>query len=138
MKPSFLASIIAKYYPTTAEKIQQLMESNILLEKLSKLVYKKIESSVQQYADIAERLRVILRMVNEWRNKVYTDIAASSIFISIAILLYFLNPIDLLPDFIPLIGGLDDVLLLGFLIKIIDKEIEKFVTWENANHLQTE
>ena len=55
------------------------------------------------------------------------------VFLSVAILLYFVSPIDLIPDFIPLIGGLDDVLLLGFLIKIIDKEIERFLTWEMEN-----
>lgn len=40
---------------------------------------------------------------------------------------YALSPIDLIPDFIPILGYLDDVLLLPFLvaltIKLIPKEI---------------
>jgi uncharacterized membrane protein YkvA (DUF1232 family) len=40
------------------------------------------------------------------------------------------SPLDLIPDFIPVIGGLDDLLLLRYLLKIIDKEIDKFTTWE--------
>lgn len=109
------------------------MQSNILLKKLSKLVYKKIESSVQQYADVAERIKIMVRMVQSWRNKSYRNISTASIFIAIVILLYFVNPIDVLPDFIPIIGGLDDAILLAYLLKVIDKEIEKFIVWEDAN-----
>lgn len=133
MKTTFLASLIEQYYPSTAEKVQQLMQSNILLKKLSKLVYKKIESSVQQYADVAERIKIMVRMVQSWRNKSYRNISTASIFIAIVILLYFVNPIDVLPDFIPIIGGLDDAILLAYLLKVIDKEIEKFIVWEDAN-----
>jgi uncharacterized membrane protein YkvA (DUF1232 family) len=133
VKTTFLASLIEQYYPSTAEKVQQLMQSNILLKKLSKLVYKKIESSVQQYADVAERIKIMVRMVQSWRNKSYRNISTASIFIAIVILLYFVNPIDVLPDFIPIIGGLDDAILLAYLLKVIDKEIEKFIVWEDAN-----
>lgn len=133
MKTSFLASLIEQYYPSTAEKVQQLMQSNIMLDKLSKLVYKKIETSVQQYADVADRIKIMLRMVQSWRNKSYRNISTSSIFITIVILLYFVNPIDVLPDFIPIIGGLDDAILLAYLLKVIDKEIEKFIAWEKLN-----
>ena len=133
MKTSFLASLIEQYYPSTAEKVQQLMQSNTMMEKLSKLVYKKIETSVQQYADVAERIKIMVRMVQSWRNKSYRNISTSSIFITIVILLYFVNPIDVLPDFIPIIGGLDDAILLAYLLKVIDKEIEKFIAWEKLN-----
>lgn len=109
------------------------MESNALLDKLSKLVYKKIESSVQQYADVVNRIKVIVRMVKAWSQKSYRSISKTSIFIAIIILLYFVNPIDIFPDFIPIIGGLDDALLLGYLLKVIDKEIEKFIAWEKIN-----
>ena len=104
-----------------------------MLEKLALSVYHKIEASLQKYADIAGRLNVITRLTKAWRNKEYTDVSYATVFLSVAILLYFVSPIDLIPDFIPLIGGLDDVLLLGFLIKIIDKEIERFLTWEMEN-----
>ena len=130
MTASFLTSVIQQYYPATAEKIKILIESNVLLEKLAVAVYEKIESSVQKYADIASRLNVLTRLTKAWRNKEYTEVSYVTVFLSVAILLYFVSPIDLVPDFIPIVGGLDDVLLLGFLLKMIDKEIERFLTWE--------
>lgn len=133
MESSILSVIIQKYYPATAENVQLLVQSNVLLEKLSAIVYKKAEDAVQKYADISARIIIVTRMLRAWRNEIYTDINKSSVFIAVAVLLYFVNPIDLLPDFIPIIGGLDDLLLLRYLLKVIDKEIEKFTRWEQQN-----
>ena len=108
----------------------------MLLEKLAVAVYEKIESSVQKYADIASLLNVLTRLTKAWRNKEYTEVSYVTVFLSVAILLYFVSPIDLVPDFIPIVGGLDDVLLLGFLLKMIDKEIERFLTWEKENNFK--
>ena len=45
----------------------------------------------------------------------------------VVVLLYLLAPIDLIPDFIPVIGHLDDILLVPFgiwlTIKLIPKEV---------------
>lgn len=34
---------------------------------------------------------------------------------------YLLSPIDLIPDFIPVIGHLDDVILAGAMVKLLSK-----------------
>lgn len=130
MEASLLTVIIRRYYPQTAKSVQSLVSSNALLEKLSNKVYQKAEQAVQNYADTAVRIMTVSRLLRAWRKKEYRDIDKSSIFIAVVILLYYVNPIDLIPDFIPVIGGLDDLILLGFLLKVIDKEIEKFITWE--------
>lgn len=136
MESSYLTSLIQRFYPSTAEKVQSLIESNKVLQRLSKRAYKKIDDSVQKYADIGERIRVIIRMIEAWRNETYRETSYATIFLSAAILLYFINPIDLIPDFIPFIGGLDDAILLVYLLKIIDKEIDRFVEWERAHEAQ--
>ncbi len=43
----------------------------------------------------------------------------------LAALLYFLSPIDLIPDFIPVIGYLDDLIIVPTLIWMAFKEMEK-------------
>lgn len=46
------------------------------------------------------------------------------------IVIYALSPIDLIPDFIPVLGLLDDLILLPFLITITIKMIPKHVLAE--------
>lgn len=131
MKEKFLTTIIERFYPATSKNVQQLMASNKLLEKLSAQVYSKLETTVQKYADIADRIKNSTRLLDAWRLKKYKGVSYYTIFITVAVLLYFLSPIDLFPDFIPVIGGLDDLLLLNYLLKTIDAEIENFLEWEN-------
>ncbi|HQV78807.1 MAG TPA: DUF1232 domain-containing protein [Chitinophagales bacterium] len=129
-KPSFLDFLVGKYYPVTSIKVQELMTSNVLLENLLKRVYASLDSTVQKYADNFERIKVVLRLVEAWRNKQYLEVSKSALFVGILILLYIVSPLDILPDFIPIVGGLDDILLIGYLLTIIDKEIERFLNWE--------
>ncbi|HIH73827.1 MAG TPA: DUF1232 domain-containing protein [Methanosarcina sp.] len=48
---------------------------------------------------------------------------------------YALSPIDLIPDFIPVIGYLDDVLILPILLYLAIKSVPKNVYMENYNQV---
>ncbi|RZK42258.1 MAG: DUF1232 domain-containing protein, partial [Hymenobacter sp.] len=50
----------------------------------------------------------------------------------LAVLIYFLSPIDLIPDFIPVVGLLDDMALVAWFSTSIKHELDKFHTWETA------
>ena len=45
-------------------------------------------------------------------------------------LLYVLNPFDLIPDAIPLLGQLDDVAVMVLCLKLIDSEVQKYKKWK--------
>ena len=45
---------------------------------------------------------------------------------------YLLTPIDLIPDFIPVLGYLDDVAVVGFLMKRISGDLDRFREWERG------
>lgn len=67
--------------------------------------------------------------------------AAAKIFAGLAVL-YALSPIDLIPDFIPVIGYLDDLLILPLLVSLAVRYIPKDILersraeskgmWENG------
>lgn len=48
----------------------------------------------------------------------------------VIVLLYILNPFDLIPDFIPIIGQLDDLSVLLFGWRLIQEDIKKYADWK--------
>ena len=53
----------------------------------------------------------------------------SSVILLIAAVIYFLMPIDAIPDVIPVVGFMDDIAVIGFVIASVRGEIEKFRQW---------
>ena len=49
-------------------------------------------------------------------------------------LLYFILPADLIPDFIPVIGYLDDLAILTTIMNSLKKEIDEYRTWKDTGN----
>jgi uncharacterized membrane protein YkvA (DUF1232 family) len=87
--------------------------------------------------DVWESIQTLSRMIKAAATGEYTGIPTSTVVGGIAVLLYFISPIDFVPDFIPVIGLLDDVALLAWFMTSIKSEMNKFLEWEKGNHAAT-
>jgi curved DNA-binding protein CbpA len=48
-------------------------------------------------------------------------------------LLYFIVPLDLIPDYIPFVGFLDDIAILTTIINSLQGELKKYRKWKETN-----
>ena len=62
--------------------------------------------------------------------------ATRSILAIVGALIYVLKRKDLIPDDIPLIGQLDDVLILDACFKFITKDIIKYKKWQENRPIE--
>jgi len=91
------------------------------------------ESGNKTVADMWGNLQTLFRMVRAHFNKEYTGLGTTKLIIGIGVILYFLIPFDLIPDFLPVMGYIDDASLLAWFIKNSVEEIKKFSKWESDN-----
>ena len=124
-----------KIFDNLYKKAERTITSGTALSKLLDEVFLNIGEATESFYRIQDSIIALVRMLSAWMKGEYENISTKSIIAVVTALLYFVNPLDLIPDFIPVIGQLDDILILGYLIKTLNKEIERFMAWENENNL---
>ena len=70
---------------------------------------------------------VMISLVKNYVQGKYTTVPYGTILAVLSALIYFLSPIDIIPDFIPLAGYLDDMAVVGLQCGL--KEYRR-MTWE--------
>lgn len=111
---------------------RRLIEHPEQLRQIVDDAFIKMRKHSDAIREIAADLQIILRLIKAWLAGGYKDISTKSIVILIGAILYFLNPFDAIPDTIPVLGYVDDVAVVGWIVKTLKDEIEKFRVWESA------
>lgn len=77
-----------------------------------------------------ETLQTMFRLIKASISGEYTGVPGTTVAAAVAVLIYFLSPIDLIPDFIPVLGLLDDVALVAWFSTTLKHEMDRFNEWE--------
>lgn len=77
-------------------------------------------------------IQLFLGLVRDYYKGDYRQVPYKTIAAIVAGLLYIANPIDIIPDFIPLIGYIDDAVVIGFCLKLVESDLEKYRAWKDA------
>jgi uncharacterized membrane protein YkvA (DUF1232 family) len=74
--------------------------------------------------------QALVRMAKEVITGRYRGLPKRSLIAIVAALIYFLDPLDLLPDFLPLFGFADDAAVLFWVASRMRKDLDAFLRWE--------
>lgn len=123
----------SKFYKKAATKaITVAADKNKVLSLVSKafLYFQKNDENRPVGEEIKEKFNTLLRLVPALYKKEYTQFPWSSLVKTIAVLIYFVSPIDALPDLIPVVGFLDDFALISWVLSSLSTDITNFENWE--------
>ena len=112
-----------------AEKVLSQPERVDRLLKTSRKKLSKLELEEQDFKGILGAIKTFMRMVKAYRSGQY-DLPWSTVLMLVAALVYFVVPLDLIPDFIPIGGFVDDFALVIAIFKKIKEDILDFQAWE--------
>ncbi len=101
--------------------------STLLTEALS-----KADKNKGPLKKVWDDLATLFRLIHAWVTGKYRDVPWQTIVSAIAAVLYFINPFDVIPDFLPVIGYIDDTAIIGFVIASISSDIARFRDWEKS------
>ena len=105
------------------EKLKSLM-------KMSKEKLKDVKLDNIKDSKFVDRVKVILRMVKAYVTGAYRDVQIQNIVLLVGALVYFVTPIDLIADFIPITGYVDDFTVIALVYAKLKEEIDRYILWE--------
>ena len=75
---------------------------------------------------------LLISMIKDFLSGTYRKMPFWVIGSVVFALLYVLSPIDLIPDFIPVIGLVDDAAVLGLCLTLVEKDIQTYQNWKES------
>ncbi|MGS7251679.1 DUF1232 domain-containing protein [Pseudomonas sp. SK] len=81
---------------------------------------------------LREDVKLLQSLCLAWWRGEYRAISAKALVTIVAGLLYFVSPIDAIPDWLLGVGLLDDIAVLGWVLKTVSDELARFKAWRDS------
>lgn len=120
-----------RMYEKKAERIAQSKEKvHVLLERVTEKLHQVADNPTVQ--ESRYYLETLIRMVKAYYKNEYRAFSTKTLVLLVLGLLYFVMPLDFIPDFIAGLGFVDDLSVLLAVTKSMQHDIEDFLEWERT------
>lgn len=112
--------------------VRYARNSRSLFQLVKEALDKSGGLSGSNIAAFRDQLGVVTRLLKAYASGEYRQLPWKTLISIVAVLLYFVNPLDIIPDLLPIVGFADDIALVGWLFSSLGSDIEKFRQWEQT------
>ena len=114
------------------EQVQKMIEDEDKLEHLLERLEEKLKSIPKVGSKLSE-IPAWISLVRSYINGEYKEIPLGSLVAIVAAMIYVVNPFDLIPDTIPVVGYLDDVAVITACLKLVETDVNEYTEWKSKN-----
>ena len=114
------------------EKAKAFLADDEKMEKLFRDFEKKLKL-IPKIGKRASDVAVLLSMLRAYIKKQYTDVSIATIIAAVAGLIYVVNAMDVVPEYVLGVGILDDAAILGIILQAMHMDLNKYKKWQKAN-----
>jgi uncharacterized membrane protein YkvA (DUF1232 family) len=119
-------------FHNTRSKAESYLTDKTKAEDLLRRAIRKATHPSGSLAGVWDDLQVLFRLLKQWISGDYSGASWQTMLLVITAILYFVIPLDVVPDFIFVFGFLDDVAIIAYIASTIREEIEAFKVWEKS------
>ncbi len=128
-------SLNNRFFQIALEKASRILGKPgrliLLLTTLARKL-KQTDFTKENTVQVKEKFFILGRLLRAYAQGEYRAVPWKSLLLVVAAILYFINPIDLLPDLMPVVGLTDDFAVLFMVYKSIGADIDNFLMWEKS------
>ncbi len=118
--------------PKNFARYQFLAKRFLKLGRLPALllsVSRKSEKLGSGFAELADQLKLLQALCLAWWRGEYRAIDSRTLMAVVAALVYFVTPLDAMPDWLFGIGLIDDLAVLAWVLRTWQEELNAFQQW---------
>lgn len=109
-----------------------IINSEDKTERLLQRLEKKMKV-VPLIGDKLANIPIMVSLVRSYAKKEYTDVPIGTVIAIVSALVYFVSPIDVVPDSIPFFGYFDDAAVVAACWKLVESDVKEYVIWREEN-----
>lgn len=72
---------------------------------------------------VASQTRLVLELIDDFRDGTYREIPWRKMALLVGAVLYAINPADVIPNFLPLVGTMDDIAVVALVTRVLRKDL---------------
>lgn len=113
-------------FESARKKAEDLINRGERLNQLLQDAVRKTQKQKEKIQEVREELIALIELVKAYTKGEYRSVPWKVIIYAIAAIIYFVNPLDIIPDFLFGIGFLDDATVIAFVANAIREELKRF------------
>jgi uncharacterized membrane protein YkvA (DUF1232 family) len=83
--------------------------------------------------EIPSLLQATPSMLRDFLKRKYRKTPWGTVTGGIFSILYLLNPFDIIPEALPIIGIVDDTLVFGVFLALLSRDVKKYLLWKSSH-----
>jgi len=129
-------SIFTEEYDKQTETAVRMAVEIVKDEKKLHVVWDKVYgvceslTKIPVIGEVFEDIVVMADMIQAYLSKEYTQIPVATIMSFLAALIYLISPLDIVPDYTPIIGYVDDGRIIKFTLQALQMDLEQYKQWK--------
>jgi uncharacterized membrane protein YkvA (DUF1232 family) len=84
------------------------------------------------FADTWPYLMAMIRLIRAYHSEEYRDMSRQNLLIVVAAIIYFVSPFDVIPDWVPVLGHIDDAFVIALALRSARADLDTFMAWETS------
>jgi len=117
------------------EKAENILNDN---SRLVELLKKAVKKSKNRSKELKDDIVTSVQLIKDWKNNEYKNVSKKTIVSLLAGIIYFVNPFDLIPDFLMHFGFIDDIGVMTFIMGQFKTEIDNYRLYKEGKGMDNE
>ena len=113
-------------------KAEELLQNQDKMERFLQRLEKKLKV-IPLAGDKLATVPIMASLVRSYAKKEYQDVPIGTVIAILSALIYFVSPIDIIPDSIPALGYFDDAAVVAACWKLVETDVNEYVEWRKNN-----